>query len=59
MKFHIYEKLNYWRDEKMVKDLKLDEDTHTLLKIEAAKRKTTMPGAIRQMISLIGQVPAK
>ncbi len=35
---------------KDLKDLKLDEDTHQLLKIEAAKRKTTMPGAIKQMI---------
>lgn len=42
-----------------MKDLKLDEDTHTLLKIEAAKRKTTMPGAIKQMIIKNGQVPDK
>lgn len=42
-----------------MKDLKLNEDIHTLLKIEAAKRKTTMPGAIKQMLLNSGQVPDK
>ncbi|MCX9011771.1 MAG: hypothetical protein OIN66_11695 [Candidatus Methanoperedens sp.] len=32
------------------KDLKLDEDTHHLLKLEAVKRKTTMPKTIRALI---------